>query len=235
MLCFVVLRMRCRCLYPPACNQSLNTDQLKKYSNMLGGMQYSKVEAVYMSAQCAHGYEGNLCGRCALGYGRRLSPQTGGPCRTCASHASIVAIYLLAALASMSFIKLLCFLNANLGTVLAARASNRLASAASAASTTVQRGNAGKQHAEPNPREEQPDAYRRSSDQNAVTAPSAASPFAEAAQQPGPGMAAARSSAQQCQGVGQPAVQQPQACLGDLMKPFVIYLQVCCCMCMPHS
>lgn len=67
-------------------------------------------ETAFMTAQCVTGHEAALCAKCSQGYGQRMSALV-GRCEPCASTASIIVVYLLAAIASLAFIRLLCFFN----------------------------------------------------------------------------------------------------------------------------
>lgn len=63
-----------------------------------------------MANQCAAGHEGNLCGKCSMGFAQKMSAII-GRCQPCASTTSIISMYVLAAVACMAFIRLMCFFN----------------------------------------------------------------------------------------------------------------------------
>lgn len=95
----------CRCLFRPACSQDHTDAALTQYqANPVSNTS----EAAFMEAQCAQGHEAALCAKCSKGFGQRMSALV-GRCQPCASTASIIVVYLLAALASLAFIRLLCF------------------------------------------------------------------------------------------------------------------------------
>jgi hypothetical protein len=198
-----------------------------------------------MAAQCARGHTGNLCGRCSEGYGQRLSA-TVGKCRPCVGQAQIIAQYIFACFASMGFIKLLCYLNAQQDAGMAALAS--AASLAGAAAPSALAQGAGQGHGCGSPagavglpgcpsglNTAESDAMllvsrrKKGSAKDIQDAPADAaardnSIVSSAGSAGGPGSAQVQPVA-----AGQTAAQaqQPQkACFGDLLKPFVIYLQV---------
>lgn len=79
------------------------------YANQL--VLSNDTNGMFMASQCAQGHQGNLCGRCTPGYGQTLVAAF-GRCRPCASAGAIIALYLLAVLATLLFISLLCNLKA---------------------------------------------------------------------------------------------------------------------------
>lgn len=59
----------------------------------------------YSDSLCSQGYHGNLCGRCASGYAA-AKPFS---CRPCIGRSTLIAVYVVGALALLGFIKLLCY------------------------------------------------------------------------------------------------------------------------------
>lgn len=96
-----------RCLYRPACRQKHNNEALLLYQTT---PMNDSTDATFMATQCAKGHEGSLCGKCSNGYGQRMTALI-GRCQACGSPASIIILYLLATFASLAFIRLLCFFN----------------------------------------------------------------------------------------------------------------------------
>jgi len=99
----------CRCLYPPACEQA-TTGIWMQHAQHLRDSFESHSNQAFLAAQCAVGHEGPLCSRCSAGYGQSMLA-TVGKCQRCASAAQIIMLYLLAALATLLLINLLCYLN----------------------------------------------------------------------------------------------------------------------------
>jgi hypothetical protein len=98
----------CRCLYPPACTQAHSDASSTLYQQ---DTLDNSTQAAFLAAQCLEGHEGNLCGRCSKGFGPQMSA-TLQKCRPCASRSSVISAYLFAAIASTLVIKLLCALHA---------------------------------------------------------------------------------------------------------------------------
>ncbi|KAF6265474.1 hypothetical protein COO60DRAFT_1623865 [Scenedesmus sp. NREL 46B-D3] len=61
----------------------------------------------YSSKQCSHGYQGNLCGVCADGFGS-LKPFT---CTACSKPSVTIGLYAAAAVVLLAYMMLLCHLN----------------------------------------------------------------------------------------------------------------------------
>lgn len=191
-----------------------------------------QADAIFLAAQCSEGHEKNLCGLCQNFYGQRLST-TVSKCRPCASTAQIIALYAFAALASMCVIKVLCMVTAE-----------QSSSAAAAAAAPTWPPNAGpgqapmhkgglcgcgslagdaagtaKQHAQVQEKEHGPWCVKANCGGSSAAPTVAQRP--SGASQPagmtgtGGGSAAAGARAKP---------HSPP--IGDLLKPFIIYLQV---------
>lgn len=187
-----------------------------------------------MSAQCAQGHTGHLCSRCGAGYGQRLS-STVGACEPCAGAAQIVVLYITAALASMCFIKLRCYLNAQTGAGLAVLVSSHMSSAASTAHLLAPRTSSAASNQSAQQPGSSPLGVNRTpgvADPAPAAEPKPATAFLPAATAP-QGMASTQGSAISLSArtptsqSSLAAVQalQTKACVGDLLKPCVIYLQ----------
>ena len=221
---------RCRCLYPPAClqNHSAANLQLQRDPQL-----QQQADIIFMQQQCAEGHEGNLCARCSPGYGQRLSV-TASKCRPCASTAQTVTLFILAAFASMGFIKYLCYVNSFPPTLPTAAQQTHSgpafqlapASSSGAAQTTgnllplaldsdavMARGCSGQLQAK-----DQANATDLPTDMPAEAA------AAGGCTSKGVGSSTARQGSSASSTM---AAAQPKVPVGDLLKPFVIYLQVC--------
>lgn len=201
-------------------------------------------EAAFMAAQCAKGHEGNLCGRCRRGFGQRLS-SFNGRCRPCTSSSQVIVVFIFAAVASLAFIKLLCTLQSIQSAAALRRAGQQAVTANTAAAGTTNGAAAGKA------------AGKAGAAVGAVAVTTRGPPLETAGDSklPSPppkvrGLDTAASDAnvpdnnsdacssssssdveEAAAGTAQPPRKRQHVPPGDLLKPFVVYLQVCVLVC----
>lgn len=231
------LYLCCRCLYRPACSQHHSDDALLVYQQ---SPLSNTTDAAFMATQCAQGHEGALCGKCSKGYGQRMNALI-GRCQPCASPASIVTLYLLAAFASLGFIRVMCHFNsiqqggpAVAGPTASQELPEPLAAAGPSTSSAVSCNM--KKRPEDLKAADSDAAMARGmsghKDQLASKDPAAAagrpSPFVEAAES-APCKACGRTEGSAHGGTATKEAGPTtgaRAPVGDLLKPFTIYLQV---------
>ncbi|KAF6256734.1 hypothetical protein COO60DRAFT_84981 [Scenedesmus sp. NREL 46B-D3] len=109
-----------RCMNPAACSLSL---PLSPQSS----------EQEFRQAQCAQGYRGNLCAVCEAGYGRSQP----GSCSRCMPWSTLVALYVLAGIALLAFIKAVCYFTLKDAVLRSTSSAAAVAAAVSGASQTA--------------------------------------------------------------------------------------------------
>ncbi|WIA31834.1 hypothetical protein OEZ86_002701 [Tetradesmus obliquus] len=102
-----------RCLNPAACSLSVPAAAHME-------------DQQFKQAQCAQGYQGNLCAVCAAGYGRSHT----GSCSRCMPWPTLLALYVLAGIAMLALIKLACHFTLNDAIRIQSSASSTAAAAA---------------------------------------------------------------------------------------------------------
>jgi len=222
----------CRCLYPRACIQNHTEAHLQSYQSW----PLSKgTEDTFKAMQCIEGHEGNLCARCSPDYGQTLSA-IASRCRPCAKPAKIVALYALAALASMGFIKLMCFLNSQQGTTSPPAPSAGTPSHSASGATLIQgsshntaggvrAANVDQDKAWQEEMHMRAAALKHTSNGVAATAVGGAATGCSPIQGPSSGVQAASLPTPAAPTAGTAAVK-PRGIVGHLLKPATIYLQV---------
>lgn len=188
-------------------------------------MQDPITDAAFLVTQCAVGHTGNLCAGCSKGYGQRMSA-TASKCSPCASSGQIITLYILATLASMFVIRLLCHLNSVQPTAAAQAApgqglptANTSSVTASALKLRLHDSDAAMGHsiAKTTKPKDQDNSINPGSPPVGTSGPSQAQSGTLS------GLQNAQSSAAS---VVAPTGAGPNVLLGDLLKPFVVYLQV---------
>lgn len=179
-------------------------------------------DAAFMAAQCAEGHEGKLCGKCAKRFGQRMNALF-GRCQQCASTTRILLLYFLAAVASMTFIRIMCFFNGQHGRLATVGSSVSQAQQPAAASASTPSALSGTK---------EPLEHIEAADSDAAMARGMPGPkdqlsIKDAATRPCK-MCGRTSTAGSAQNGAAGPNKSARAPAGDLLKPFTIYLQASC-------